>query len=310
MPGGKKSEFHWPPPFQPRPAVQRQPAPVARPMPAQRPPLPFQPAPSNITARVGVSSSGRHIPPAVLPAHKSAGGGPLPGAAPVAGLTRPRIVPRPLAGASARRPGSAKANTLQRMEGPPAPQPASQGAVAPAVVVIPLSACFARVQSEPIFTISGIGSEEASLMALKMELGGAKHFLCATDMLQYLYLNKECLNQVITLVIPGLHAKLAQLGLDIEPPKIQAVTGTIEFQTMKNMSEYRLGDLQHGYTVHIEAKHFYAAIKNQSGNGAIICGITLGSRNITIILTFTTSDFWSTMFQKDVLSLKGQPSLD
>jgi hypothetical protein len=175
-----------------------------------------------------------------------------------------------------------------------------------------LKECFARVQVSPIFKKQGIESEDASLKALHMEPGGASHFFGATDMLQYLFLNQELLTNEVTIVIPGLRRHIAtESGRgDQDPgePAVEAVTGTLQFQMLKNMSEYRVGDFDDRDIAIVGAYNFFQAILSSNGEGSLSVGYVNGEHVCPVHLTFKKSDFYSVMYQKSVLDLKGLPT--
>jgi hypothetical protein len=177
---------------------------------------------------------------------------------------------------------------------------------------IALKECFARVQVSPIFQKHGVETEDASLKALHMEPGGASHFLCATDMLQYLFLNQELLTNEVTIIIPGLRRHIAtELGRsDQDPgePRVEGVIGTLQFQMLKNMSEYRVGEFDYRDIAIISAWNFFHAVQSSNGEGMLSVGYTEGEHNCPVHITFKRSDFYSVMYQKSVLDLKGLPT--
>lgn len=168
-----------------------------------------------------------------------------------------------------------------------------------------LTSCYARVGASRIFEKTHIETEEESLKALQMEQGGAHHFLEANRMFEYIMYNKEHLANWVTLVVPGLREAYHAVGIDLghlPELRIEPVFGTIGFQTMKNMSEYRVGGLCPLDVLHIQGWLFCNTIK-LNPVGAFHFQIAPGAA-VEVRWSNSKGDFFSIQYQKSMLDTK------
>ena len=189
---------------------------------------------------------------------------------------------------------------------------------------IPIGQCYSRVSAHHVKVKLGIESEDASLKALNMESGGAGHFLSLNNMFEYVLRNwNDHKDHDIMIVVPNMRAQVgmfnpgrgaafaaADYPVGGTPAKVEAVSGTLGFQMMKNMSEYRVGLYAADQVFLIPAKYFVYSIYLASS--ALKAGLTSflrvghGSQhgNISIMITYKNGDFHSNEFSKDTYEVK------
>jgi hypothetical protein len=188
---------------------------------------------------------------------------------------------------------------IQRAAVAPVPQ------LPPIAKTFELSLCYARVGAARIFEKSHLETEEQSLLALQMEPGGASHFLKANKMFEYIMYNKEHLANCVTLVVPGLREVYHALGIGVGPLpelKVESVFGTIGFQMMQNMGEYRIGGVCPLDVLHIQGWLFCNTIK-VSPEGAFHFQIAPGAA-VEVRWSNSKGDFFSSQYQKSMLDTK------
>jgi hypothetical protein len=192
-------------------------------------------------------------------------------------------------------------------------------------VSLTLRECYARVKpkNDTLLKKSWIETEEQSLKALNMEHGGARHFFQANDMLQYVLKNwfTHHADEVV-IVIPNLRQRisndngpwrraLARAGYPVSgtPAVVESVIGTENYRKQANLLEFRVGFYESDQVISMSAAHFVGTIAAQEatlqrrGTGYFECGLHFDGLHVPIRISFKWSDFFSVMYQKNVLEI-------